>query len=325
MLRFGVLGRTGWLTGAARRCIERGHELAFIGTCAAAPEYDVREEHFAALAREHGVPYFCSGRLGSDPAAGVLADAGADVVISVNWATLIGEPVLSAPRFGVINAHVGDLPRYRGNATLAWALLQGEEHCVASLHRMVPELDAGPVLLQRDVPIEPETYVGDLYAEMGRLVPLMFADALDGLAAGTLHPVEQPGDPAVALRCLPRRPSDGHLDPSLPAEHLARVVRASAEPFEGAFSYVEGRLLRVWRARPERTATGLLGVPGTVVERRPNGDVAVLTGDGLLVLEQVELAGGARCAAGDVLSSVRQRLGLDVHAELHRLLAERPR
>lgn len=319
-MKFAVLGRTHWLRDSAVAAISRGHQLVLVGTCPGAPEYRVRESDFQRLADDAGCPYFCTTRINDRDYLDMLISSRAEVAISLNWLSLLGQQILSIPPHGVVNCHLGDLPRYRGNAPAAWAIINGEKEVVLTLHRMEPELDAGPIILQRRLPITEGTYVGDIYAWMDRAVPEQFAELLDGLEAGTLTVRAQHEDNALALRCFPRKAEDGYLDWSCSAEDLARLVRASAEPFEGAFSFVESELLTIWRAYHSWLPYPTLGIPGQIVERRPgSGEVLVLTGKGVLVLQEVETASGGRRKAAEMIRSLRQRLGLNPVSELQTL------
>jgi methionyl-tRNA formyltransferase len=315
-MKFAALGRTLWLFDGIRLAAERGHEPVLVGTCPAAPEYTVAERDFKALARKLGVPFFCDPAINKPKYLALAQKSGAEVAISVNWLTLIGAKMLGAFKHGVVNAHAGDLPRYRGNAAPNWAILNGEKEVAVTLHRMVEELDAGPIFLQRRFPLGPDIYIGEVYEFMNANIPGMFAELLDGLASGSLVPREQPKDPALALRCLPRRPEDGLIDWRRPAEEITRLVRASAEPFAGAYTCLDGRRLVVWRARTGRLPFPHLGVPGQVIEVcQEEGEVLILTGDDLLVLEEVALEGGKRLRAAEVIRSGRARLGLDLEAD----------
>src|SRR5690606_22857566 len=114
------------------------------------------------------------GRI-NDPARIEQArQCGAQVAISVNWPSLIGPAMRAVFKYGVVNAHAGDLPRYRGNACPNWAILAGEERIHVTLHRMGDGIDDGPILLQRSMPLAPQTYVTDVYRFLGDAIPEMF-------------------------------------------------------------------------------------------------------------------------------------------------------
>lgn len=288
-----------------------------LGTAPAAPEYSVAAADFAALAREFGAAYFCDPAINRPEYVRMAADSGAVVAISVNWPTLLGPAVLGVFEHGVINAHAGDLPRYRGNATPNWAILAGEDKVVLSLHKMVERLDAGPILAQREFPLGPSTYVADVYRFLSVAVPELFGDVLDRLEQATLVSREQPEAAHLSLRCFPRLPRDAELVWGRRGVDLAGLVRASAEPFAGAYTFLGTEKIVVWRAHSEDVGYPYLGVPGQVVAiRHGTGEVAVLTGEGLLVVEEIEAAEIGRGAATARLNSTRHRLGMDMSAEL---------
>lgn len=291
-----------------------------VGTAAAAPEYSVGPDQFAALAKEVGATYFCDPAVNRPNYLRTVEESGAMVAISVNWPTLIGTSMLARFDHGVINAHAGDLPRFRGNATPNWAILTGERQVVLSLHRMVESLDAGPILAQRAFPLSNHTYIGDVYRFLRHAVPELFVTVLEGLESSTLVARRQPDDPVLSLRCFPRQPCDGEFGWNQSAEDLARLVRASAEPFAGAYSFLDSEKVVVWRAHADRLAYPSLGVPGQVVElRKSTGEVVVLTGDGVLVLEEVETSSAGRTVAVKQIRSTRARFGSHASAEIAEL------
>ena len=320
-MRFIALGRTQWLHDSIRACVSAGHEAGLILTAPPAPEYTAGPEDFERLARELGCPCaLIAGGL-DETSRGLMRDARASVAISVNWPVVLSESVLGLLPRGVVNAHMGDLPRFRGNACPNWALLLGETAVVVTLHRMSTELDAGPVLLQKSCPISEDTYIGDIYRFAGDVLPRMFVDVLDGLERGDLAEQPQAADPAASLRCFPRLPRDGAIDWSRPAREIHRLVRASSRPFAGAYTYLGLERVIVWRARPEPLPGPCIGVPGQVIERRSDGKVAVLTGAGVLLLEEVQTGADPCSRPADWLTSCRMRLGLDVEQELTALRA----
>ena len=312
-MRVAAIGRTKILYDSIEAVSRAGHEIVMIVTSAESPEYTRGREDFRCLAASMNVPFFDTNKIASPKVIQTIQSHLPGVAISVNWMSLIPAEVLDMFEHGIVNAHAGDLPRFRGNATPSWAILSGEKAMTLCLHRMSPDLDAGPILKKRSLPIGSGTRVGELYDFIERSAPDMFAEVVSGLESGEVTPSPQAADPERSLRCFPRQPADGEIDWRHDAEQIDRLVRASSEPFAGAYTFLSEEKIVVWRAHPDRLPYPYLGVPGQVVDRRVGqGEVGVLTGDGVLVLEQVEMATDGRKRASDVLRSTRTRLGLNV-------------
>ena len=214
-MKIAVLGRTHWLSDAAARLLDAGHELTLVATAPAAPEYRAVEEDFRALA----------ARAGASFALDEIPETDAELAVSVNWPQVLGRDVIDRFPRGIVNAHAGDLPRYRGNAAPNWAIINGEQEVVLTLHLMDEGLDSGPVLAKWRFPLGARTTIGDVYAWLDATIPAAFLEVVDGLAAGTIEPRPQPQDPALALRVPRRRPEDSELRWGSRATELDRVVR----------------------------------------------------------------------------------------------------
>ncbi len=310
-MRVAILGRTRSLYQTALEVVRRGHTLGLVGTCRAEEYYDFREEHFAALAKEHDVPFFCDRRINRPDIVAKLVAARCEVALSVNWLTIIGAAALDAFPFGILNAHAGDLPRYRGNACPNWAILNGEPHVGLCVHKMLADLlDQGPILARAFFALDPARDIGDVYVWLGQVVPKLMADAVDILATGRRDFPDSRDDPRPSLRCYPRRPEDSRIDWSESVERIHRLVRASTRPFAGAFAYLDDeRCVRVWKAAPATMDEEWIAVPGQILGA-VEGDPLVACGDGALRLCEITVDGCETPAeaARLVLKSLRNRL-----------------
>lgn len=317
-MRFAAFGRTQVFHSTILLLAEAGHKPVLIGTARAAAEYTKGEADFEMLADRYGCPFFSQSTVSLPAIRSLVSASAADVCISINWPTLITPDTIALFSHGVINAHAGDLPRFRGNACPNWAILIGESSMTVTLHKMDSSLDSGPVLLQQSVEILPDTHIGDLYRAVETMVPPMYVTVLNGLESGAT--IERPQSNEIPLRCLPRRPVDSLIDWSNSATLIDRLIRASSEPFAGAFSFLEGTLVRIWRCSLVAKAQDFLGIPGQVIAiDGRKGSVEILCGQGSLEILEMSLDNGERLKACELIRSTRQRLGVDVFDLWHRL------
>lgn len=309
-MKIAILGRTRWLIDTADACAAAGHAIVAVATTRSESFYRCDASDFASLAGRSGADYLGEVSLGRSEVRERLAAAGADLAVSINWPTIVGEEVIDIFPRGIVNAHCGDLPRYRGNACPNWAILNGESRVGLSAHMMAAdEVDAGPILLKDYMPISDDTYVGDVYDWLGGRIPSLLVAAINGLSSGAITPVPQSLDPSHALRCYPRRPEDGRIDWRLGVNAIHRLIRASSRPFDGAFACLEdGRKVTIWQASPFAHPVPFCAVPGQVM-LRVDGDPVIACGEGALRLTEVEVEGiSPRETAVLITQSLRTRL-----------------
>ncbi len=313
-MRVLAIGRSEYLFEAIKR-ISGFHQIVAIVTGPAAPESIVTELDFESLAKDLGCGYLYAERI-DDQLLSFCSKVEPDVGISVNWMSVIGESFLDIFPKGVLNAHCGDLPFYRGNAVLNWALVRGEKEIFVSVHSMMPgELDVGDIYAQCSFSIGDEDNVGRLVEKVGEVIPFAYELALKNLEEDRClrkfsEVIERGG-----FRCYPRLPVDGCIDWSRSAVEIDRLVRASAAPYPGAFTalFHNGILhkLSVWKTRVVCVSTQDVGVPGHVVlNDRISGETHVYTGEGILALQSVQWVGGETFKPGQYFKSIRMRFGL---------------
>jgi methionyl-tRNA formyltransferase len=218
---------------------------------------------------------------GSDLAA-VLRQVGPiDLAVVVAFGMLIRPDVLALPRRGFLNLHFSLLPRWRGAAPVAYAILAGDTVTGASVMLLDEGLDTGPVLGVRTSPIASDDTTGSVTERLATRGADLLTDIARRWIAGTVAAVPQP---TAGLSAPKLAPSDGHLDWRLTGEELQRRIRAFT-PDPGAFSYVGGARLGVLAVHP---GPGRLP-PGTL--RVAGGELVCGTATGTLVLDLVHPAG----------------------------------
>ena len=312
-MRIAILGRTRWLLDSALALAAAGHEIGFVASSKSASHDPTQPDDFIDLAARFAVPFLRVADLDAPPALAQLQESGCEIGLSINWNRILNAAIGALPH-GILNVHAGDLPRYRGNAPVNWAILNGEPHVGLCLHRMEPGIvDGGEVLARRHFSLTEQTYVGDVHAWLDRAIPELvvagFSRVVTGAAA--FEDVEDAlPAPRHSLRCFPRRPEDSRIDWSQPAATVHRLVRASAAPYSAACTTLEGReVVRIWRADLVQVEEAFLAIPGQVMFRQ-DGCPVIACGEGALVLRQITIDGidDADAALALVGKSLRNRL-----------------
>jgi methionyl-tRNA formyltransferase len=277
-------------------------------------ESDAATDPVISRARDLGVRVIADATIAAIDAA--VDDLRPDCVVVSSFHRILPDALLAKCPF--VNVHYALLPKYRGRANVNWALLNGERATGISIHEMAPGLDAGNILFQAAVPIEPEDDVTRLYERLNGLQGAALSTAVERLLSGDRG---EPQDEHEATYGCTRLPDDGEIDWSAPTTLVHNLVRSLTPPFPGAFTYFEGRRLTVWRARPVADAPRYDGrVPGRVVRvSKADGSVDILTGDGVLRILEVQPEGGDRTAAAQVVRSVKGTLGLRTADLLRRI------
>lgn len=319
-MRIAILGRTSLLYSAMELLVLHGHEIVLIGTCKAAAEYQVTEVDFELYAKKNNIPFFCNSKLESTTVLSLIKKVKADIAVSVNWINIIREPVISCFKYGILNAHAGDLPRYRGNACPNWAIICGESRIGLTVHFMeAGELDSGKILVKEFYDLNKSTRIGDIYDWMGLTIPKMFLKAICGLDDGTIIPKSQSNDIADSLRVYPRKCTDSLINWNKSAEEIERIVNASSEPFAGAYTWYNMKKMIIWRAYSTEWDCPSIAIPGQVIKRNDtNGQVDIACGKGILRLVEISLEDEKMhpCIA---ITSLRDRLGMNVEDEIYLL------
>lgn len=257
-----------------------------------------------------GVPVYQPERVSGEEGVRLLRSLAPDLVAVVAFGEILSGEVLSVARLGAINTHASLLPRYRGAAPIQRALLAGDRATGVTVQWMSAEMDAGDILLQREVAIGEEEGFGSLHDRLAALAAELTVESAALIRAGKPPRIPQDNEQATYAPAIQRQ--ELLVDWTRPAEELARRVRAFA-PSPGARTTREGAVLKLLAARAGKNAASSGGIPGEIMELTCGG-FWVATGDGWLLVTHVQPAGRRAMSAADYLKGHRlpagERLGL---------------
>ena len=286
--------------------------LATQGVCAVYTQPDrpagrgrkLKPSPVKVLAQAANIPVYQPVSLRPPEAQDELAALQPDLMVVVAYGLLLPQAVLDMPRLGCINVHASLLPRWRGAAPIQRALLAGDTETGVTLMQMEAGLDTGPMLGHARLPIKPDMTAGDLHDQLSLLGAQMLRELLPDLLAQRISPQVQ--DDAQACYAAKLSKAEAMLDWQQSAQQLERQVRAF-NPWPIAQTTLNDQVLRVWRARvivqSEQAVQVRAGAqPGQIVSATRDG-LAVVCGDGVLLLTEVQLPGKRPQQAADFINA----------------------
>jgi methionyl-tRNA formyltransferase len=218
-----------------------------------------------------------------------IAALAPELILSVYYRHMIGTKILGLPRLGAFNMHGSLLPRYRGRAPINWAVLHGEPRIGMTLHRMVKQADAGAIVDQQGVDLDPRDTAEQAFRKVLPCARQVLTRQIDALLAGTAP--ETPQDDSQATYFGGRTPEDGRINWQQTSLQIFNLIRAVTRPYPGAFTDVGASRLMLWWAEPLSAANlHRRGRPGEILSVAP---LIVATADGALEFTQTEWRGAA--------------------------------
>jgi methionyl-tRNA formyltransferase len=306
-----IIGRTNTLYQTTKILKENNFKIKIIITSTPADYDKITANDFKKLAKKMGADYIFTKNINENKIQDKIKKANADLGISINNTLLISKEVLSKFKFGILNLHAGDLPKYRGNATANWAILNGEKKIVLTIHKMDEGLDSGDIVIQNNFRINDQTTITDFYEYLENIGPNLFLKAIKFLESKKKLK-KQTKNQSLVLRTFPRQEKDGLIDWSKSAIDIARLIRASGSPFNGAYTYYNLEKLYILKAKPEIPKFKFLSEVGQVTERRKTGEICIACKDGFLIISKIKYKNHIYENPNRLIKTIHTRLGLNM-------------
>lgn len=304
-MRVAFFGTPQFAVPSLSALIESGFEVPLVVT---QPDRPVgrsgrpRPSPVALLAEARGIAVAKPPRIRGNPAfLEILREARPDAIVVVAYGRILPDEILDLPPKGCVNVHASLLPRHRGASPIQAAILAGDRETGVVTMKVVSDLDAGPVYLEKRVAIGDREDAASLSDRLAALGGELLVETLRGIAAGTLVPRAQSGEPTFS-RTLTRE--DARVDWSRPAAEIERRLRAFT-PWPGLFAILNGE--RVKLIELEAVAkSDPRSEPGTL--RDEEGGPVVMAGAGTAVLlRKVQRAGRKPVTGREFLDGLQPR------------------
>ena len=303
-LRVIFMGSPAFAVPSLEWLLADGHAIPLVVTQPDRPAgrgQSLRPPAVKLAAERHGLPVLQPEKLSQPDVLASLATAKPDVIAVAAFGQFLPRAVRDLPPLGCVNVHASLLPKYRGGAPIAWALIRGDTETGVTIMRITEGMDAGPMLLQRVIPIAPEDDAGTLHDRLADLGASALSDAMAMLARGEAAWAAQ--DDTQATLAPKLRDEDCRLDLAGDPAALVNRVRGLT-PAPGAYLLWGGQRLKVSRAQV-RSDSG----PSGMILRIDSQAIVCGTGAGSVALLEVQPEGKRRMTGAEFGRGQRLQVG----------------
>ncbi len=233
-----------------------------------------------------------------------LKNKPADLFVVCAYGRLLTKEILQIPVEYAINLHASLLPKYRGAAPVNWAIIRGEVRTGVTAFKMNEYMDKGEIILQEKADIFPSDTAVSLTEKLSKAAAQLLVKAIDligrGLATFTAQD-ESRASPAPKLK-----KEDGLVNWEAQASEIHNRIRG-LQPWPGAFSYFENKLLKIWGSQIVQGAKG--AEAGEIVDVDKKRGILVQTGRDKLLITALQLEGKKRMSAAEFILGHRIKIG----------------
>ena len=305
------MGTPDFAVGTLRSLAEAGHEITLVVSQPDKPKgrgHAMVPTPVKVVAEELGIPVFQPVKIRE--AKDVLEKTEADVCAVEAFGSIIPAYIIHLKKYGCINVHASLLPKYRGAAPIQWAVIDGEKESGVTIMQMDEGLDTGDMLAKAIVPLDEKETGGSLFDKLSEAGGRLCVETLAKLEKGEITPEKQGESPTAYASMLDKKM--GNIDWNKSAVVIERLARG-LNPWPSAYTHLDGKTLKIW-ACDVLPQSASKGESGEILEVTKDA-IHVQTGDGILVLREIQLAGKARMDAGAFLRGYKVVPGTVLSAE----------
>ena len=307
------MGTPDFSVGTLEALIEAGHEVCLVVTQPDKPKgrgKEMQPTPVKAAAMKHGIPVYQPKKIRDPECVEELRKYQADVMVVIAFGQILPKSILEMTPYGCINVHASLLPKYRGAAPIQWSIIDGEEVTGVTTMLMDVGLDTGDMLAKAIVPLDEKETGGSLFDKLSEAGGRLCVETLAKLEKGEITPEKQGESPTAYASMLDKKM--GNIDWNKSAVVIERLVRG-LNPWPSAYTHLDGKTLKIW-ACDVLPQSASKGESGEILEVTKDA-IHVQTGDGILVLREIQLAGKARMDAGAFLRGYKVVPGTVLSAE----------
>jgi len=288
------------------RCLEVLHSQndEIVGVITAAPDtHELWKDEVMGFAKDKHIPFKLPNNINSREIVAWIKERNPEIIYVIGWRQIISREILDIPEFETVGIHFSLLPKFRGHAPVSWAIIAGEKETGLTLFYFNKRADAGDIIAQKSTCISINDDAGTLRERLSDLAVRTIREYAPLLRDNRV--IRKTQDEARASYGGYRLPEYGKIDWSKDTREIYDLIRATAKPYPGAFTWYKERRVIVWASELLLNKPRYYGTPGQILLRKENGMI-VKTGDHALLIKDVQIDMDAQLAF-NVFKSTKER------------------
>lgn len=273
---------------------EKGRGLSVAGTAV------------KTVALEENLQIYQPKDINATEAITLLKKLNPELFVVIAYGQILSQELLDIPKIFAINLHASTLPRYRGAAPINWAIINGESSTGVSIIKITRQMDAGPIILQKEIGISADDTSVTLEQRLSDLGAQLLLQSLKAIESGEYKLIPQDEEKVIFAPKLKKE--DGLIKWDKPAQDIYNLIRGCIG-WPGTFTYYKERLLKIYQARVIKLSELSAGhLYGEIIKVSGEG-IAVLTGKDGLLIEELQIEGKNKMQAEEFVSGYKTEIG----------------
>ncbi len=310
------MGTPDFAATVLEKIIQEGHEIIGVVTQPDKQKgrgHEVSFSQVKELALKHGLTIYQPVKVKDEEFLKTIENQKPEIILVAAFGQILPKKLLDIPQNGCINVHASLLPKYRGAAPIQYSIIDGEKETGVTIMHMDVGLDTGDIIMQKAIAIAKDETGGSLFDKLADLGGELLIEAMRQIEDGTANRIPQEHEKATYVKVIDKQM--GRIDFNQPAVKLERLIRG-LNPWPSAFTRLDDKNLKLWKTEVESDTsikehgvdnpkqdidretigTDKTAVPGEVIQVN-NDSISVMTGEGILVIKELQLEGKKRMTA----------------------------
>lgn len=250
-----------------------------------------------------------------------IVQASPEMIVVVSYGKFLPKSILKIPQFGCINVHPSLLPKYRGSAPIQWAILNGDKVTGTTIMKMNEKMDAGDIILQKEVPIDESETTGQLWERLAKISSELLLEAISQIEKGTANYQKQPEEYTIApMLTKDMAKIDWENQDALTIKNLVRGLN----PILGAYCNLGQKKIKFWRVDVAKEMPETNEEVGTVLLADSKKGLFVQTKSGVLSILEIQGENARKMAIQDFLRGnpikIRRKICINLYFVLYLFL-----